>query len=122
MATRRDDRRQRAERRGRFSELIAALWLLLHGYRIVALRYRTPAGEIDLVALKGRELAVFVEVKARGSAGAGVDAVSPLAKRRIRAASDYWLARRRDAGRLSLRFDIVVVSPGRLPVHFADAF
>ena len=60
-------RRQKAERRGHVSEWIAAAYLLLKGYRILALRYRTKLGEIDIVARKG-DLAVFVEVKARGDA------------------------------------------------------
>ena len=114
--------RRKAERRGRFGEHVAALFLMLKGYRIVARRYRAPQGEIDLVAMKGVDLAVFVEVKARASAAAGVDAVSFGAQQRIRAASGHWLARRRDAARLSLRYDIVVVAPGRWPVHFIDAF
>lgn len=113
--------RQKAERRGRFSERVAAFWLMLKGYRIVALRYRTPAGEIDVVAMRG-DLAVFVEVKARRQLGLAVDAVAPSAQARIRAASDIWLSRRKDAARLSQRYDIVAVLPFRLPRHFPDAF
>ena len=116
-----DAARRRAERRGRLSERIAALWLLLKGYRIVALRYRTHAGEIDIVAIKG-DLAVFIEVKARGTERLAVDAVSVAAQARIRAASDVWLSRRPDAARFSQRYDIVAVSPFSRPRHFPDAF
>ena len=42
--------RQQAERRGHASESLAALWLRLKGYRILARRLKTHAGEIDLVA------------------------------------------------------------------------
>ena len=49
---------------GLFAETIAALLLRLKGHRIVAQRYKTPVGEIDLVALKGKRLA-FIEVKRR---------------------------------------------------------
>lgn len=113
--------RRKAERRGRRSEWIAAFWLMLKGYRILNLRYRTPAGEIDIIARKGR-LVVFVEVKARYSEQAAVDAVSVSAYRRIRAAADIWLARHPDPSALSQRFDIVAVLPGRFPRHIPDAF
>ncbi|MCF6369344.1 YraN family protein [Rhizobium halophilum] len=113
--------RRQAERRGHFAEYIAALFLLAKGYRILAIRFRTRAGEIDLVARKG-DLAVFVEVKARADERAAIDAVSITAQRRIRAASDVWLSKRPDAARLSQRYDVVAVLPGRLPRHFRDAF
>jgi putative endonuclease len=117
----RQDRRRRAERHGHVSEYVAAFLLLIKGYRILALRYRTRAGEIDLVARK-RDLVVFVEVKARASQGAALDAVSYEAQRRIRTASEIWLSRRRDAHLLSFRYDVVVIVPGRFPRHFRDAF
>ncbi len=114
-------RRQRAERRGHVSEYLAALFLLLKGYRILAFRYRTKLGEIDIVARK-KTLVLFVEVKARASEGAAIDAVGYETQRRIRSASDIWLSRRRDTHRLSCRYDIIAVLPWRLPRHFPDAF
>ncbi|WP_416796481.1 YraN family protein [Ciceribacter azotifigens] len=116
-----DGRRLRAERRGRLSEYVAALFLLLKGYRIVALRFRTRAGEIDIIARKGT-LAVFVEVKARRLERSAVDAVSFHSQKRIRAASAIWLSRQPDAAELSLRYDIVAVRPARIPRHLEDAF
>lgn len=113
--------RRKAERRGRRSEWLAALWLMLKGYRILGLRYRTPVGEIDIIARKG-SLVVFVEVKARHSERAAVDAVPVSAHRRIRAAADMWLARQPDPSTVSQRFDIVAVLPGRFPRHVPDAF
>ncbi|CAD7051747.1 YraN family protein [Pseudorhizobium endolithicum] len=113
--------RQRAERRGHVAEYLAAALLLLKGYRILAIRFRTKAGEVDLIARKG-DLAVFVEVKARIGEREAIDAVSAMAQRRIRAASDVWLSRRPDAARLSQRYDVVAILPGRLPRHFPDAF
>ena len=59
-------RRRKAERRGHVSEWIAAAYLFLKGYRILARRYRTKLGEIDIIARKG-DLAVFIEVKAHGA-------------------------------------------------------
>lgn len=121
MAARPSETRRRAERHGRLAEGAAALSLLLRGYRILALRHRTPLGEIDLIARKG-DLVVFVEVKARRGETAALDAVTATAARRIRAASDLWLSRQPDAHRLSSRFDIVAVLPWRWPRHFPDAF
>jgi putative endonuclease len=114
-------KRRRAERSGHVSEYLAAVFLLLKGYRILAVRYRTKGGEIDLIVRKG-DVVVFVEVKARVGEREAIDAVSLLAQKRIRAASDIWLARRKDAHRLSQRYDIVAIMPGRLPRHFQDAF
>ncbi len=94
---------------------------MLKGYRILALRHRTPLGEIDLIARK-RDVVAFVEVKARATETGAVNAVSHTSQNRIRAAADLWLSRRRDAARLSLRFDIIAVIPRRLPRHFIDAF
>ena len=85
-------RRRAANRWGKAAEWIAAIYLLTKGYRILALRYKTKLGEIDLVARKG-DLAVMAEVKARGSVQQAVDAVSAQSMRRIRNASDLWLAK-----------------------------
>lgn len=113
--------RRRAYRRGHFAEYLAAAALMLKGYRIVARRFRTKAGEIDLIARRG-DLVALIEVKARASEAAAIDAVTPGAARRIMAAGDIWLSRQRDHDRLSLRGDIVVVLPWRWPRHFPDAF
>lgn len=117
----RSDKRREAERRGHAAEYWAALYLLAKGYRILAIRYRTRLGEIDLIARK-RDVIAIIEVKARHSGLSAVDAVGFRSQQRIRAAADLWLARRNDAGRFSLRFDIVAVLPRRLPQHFIDAF
>jgi putative endonuclease len=114
-------RRRKALRRGSAAEYIAAIFLMLKGYRILALRHRTKLGEIDIIARKG-DLAIFVEVKARADETGAVDAVSYASQKRIRAASDLWLARQRDYARLSQRYDIVAIVPGKLPRHFPDAF
>ncbi len=114
-------KRQKAWRRGHVAEYLAAVFLLFKGYRILAVRHRTKLGEIDIVARKG-DLAVFVEVKSRRGAQEAIDAVSFSSQKRIRAASDLWLARQPDFARLSQRYDIVAMLPGRWPRHFPDAF
>jgi putative endonuclease len=115
------NKRRKAERRGHTAEYWAALYLLFRGYRILAIRYRTRLGEIDLIARK-KDVVAIVEVKARSSGEGAVDAVGFRSQQRIRAAADIWLSRRKDAARFSLRFDIVAVLPRRLPQHFIDAF
>ncbi|MCC0035108.1 MAG: YraN family protein [Hoeflea sp.] len=115
------DRKRRSERKGRRAEWLAALALMLKGYRITALRYRTPVGEIDIVARK-RDLVAFVEVKARRDLAAGIDAVSYPAQRRIAAAGELFISRQRDSAKLSWRHDVIVVSPWKWPVHLEDAF
>jgi len=114
-------RKQRFERKGRRAEYLAALALVLKGYRIAGIRYRTPVGEIDIVARKG-DLIAFVEVKARRDLAAGVDAVSYPAQRRIAAAGEVFISRQPDSAQLSWFHDIVVVSPWAWPVHLKDAF
>lgn len=114
-------RRRKAERKGHAAETLAALALRLKGYRILARRFRTGLGEVDIIVGKG-DLVAFVEVKARRQEQAAIDAVAFEAQRRIRAAGDIWLSRQRDAHRKSLRYDIVAVRPWRWPSHFPDAF
>ncbi len=107
--------------RGHSAERMAALVLLLKGFRIVARRYRTRLGEIDLIARRGN-LVLIVEVKARRSLEAAHLAVTPEAMHRIEAAADLWLQRQSDHARLSLRFDLIAVLPRRWPKHVPAFF
>jgi putative endonuclease len=115
------DRRYRAYRRGHRGEWLAALALRIKGYRIVARRYRTKLGEIDLIARRG-DLVAMVEVKARPTLVQAMEAVGAQSERRIESAADMWLARQPDFARLSIRFDMVAVLPWRWPVHVENAF
>lgn len=121
MAMRSAEDRKRAFRRGHVSEYIAAFSLMLRGYRIVAMRYRTKAGEIDIIARKG-DVVSFIEVKARTTTEASVFAVGGSTQGRIRNASLTWLSGQKDGGRLSYSYDIVAIRPWRWPVHLKDAF
>lgn len=121
MATRDSDSRLRHYRRGHRGEGLAALALMVKGYRIVARRHRTRLGEIDLIARRGDTVAI-VEVKVRPTLIEAMEAVARLSERRIEAAADLWLARQPDHARLSLRFDLVAVTPWRWPVHVENIF
>jgi putative endonuclease len=113
--------RQRAERRGRTGETVAALFLRLKGYRILETRLRTPVGEIDLIASKGRVIA-FVEVKARANREHALGAVTPSGWQHIARAADFWMARRPHYADHGWRYDLIAVQPGRLPQHVRDAW
>lgn len=110
-----------AYRHGHLAEAAAAMLLLAKGFRPLARRYRTPLGEIDLIVKRGRLIA-FVEVKARDQDVAGLQSVGRLSERRIVDAADLWLAKHPAAAGFDIRYDIVVVTPWRLPLHLADAF
>ncbi len=118
---RRGERRRRAWRAGRRAEWLCAMVLRFKGYRIVARGYRVPVGEIDIVARRGRQLAV-VEVKARRDARSAVEAVTPRQRRRIARATEMFLARHPQYAHLSVRFDLMVVVPWRPPCHMPDAW
>ncbi len=113
--------RRKAYRRGLRAERLAALALMLKGYRIVAKRYQTPVGEVDLIARKG-DLIALVEVKARKDVQTALDSVTHTAQKRIQNAGEWWINRQADAGQLSWRCDIVAVIPRRWPVHFENVW
>jgi putative endonuclease len=110
-----------AFRLGVSAESRAALFLLAKAYRIVARRFRTPFGEIDIVARRRRTL-VFVEVKARDTLDEAVTAVTERSKRRIVDAAHFWLVQRPSDAEAEIRFDVIVVAPGKIPRHIANAF
>ena len=120
-----DSSRAAARRRGRTAEALAVLWLRLKLYRILARGSVTGrgsgAGEIDIIARRGR-LVAFVEVKARPSLAEAADCLGAAQRRRIERAGAAFLARRPDLADCAVRFDAVLVAPGRLPRHILDAW
>lgn len=105
--------RYQAWARGRNAERFAAWFLRVRGYRVLAERYKTPLGEIDLIVRRGGTL-IFVEVKARATLSAGLEAITPRQQSRIKSAAEVFLAKRHYQG--PCRFDAVVVTPGRFGV------
>jgi putative endonuclease len=117
--------RARAERigryrRGRISELVAAATLLAKGYRILGRRVRTPYGEIDLIAVRGRRLA-FVEVKRRATRAECEAALTARQSGRVARAAEFWISRHLRYRDHDLGLDAILVMPRRLPVHLPDA-
>ncbi len=110
------DRRRRANRKGHRGEWLAAWILRLTAFRIVARRFKTKSGEVDLIARRG-DLVLIVEVKARPTLEQAMDAIPTSALKRIEAAGDEWLARQADHADLSVRYDLIAILPRRWPVH-----
>jgi putative endonuclease len=112
--------RRKAERAGRVGETAAAWWLRLKGWRILARRVRTPAGEVDLVARKGNLIA-SVEVKRRQT-GAELDfAIDEYRLARVAAAAEYLGPRYMEAGD-DMRVDVILIAPGRMLRHIENAW
>ena len=110
-----------AFRTGLSAESRAAAILIAKGYRILARRFRTPHGEIDIVARR-RNLLAFVEVKARASLDEAAYAVTPRQQARIIAAAQAWLMAHPEHAGYDLRFDAMLIAPRRLPRHVLSAF
>ena len=110
-----------AEAYGRRGEWIAAWFLRLKGYRIRAVRTKTPIGEIDLIAERFGTT-VFVEVKARQRAELEAEALFAVNRRRIVRAADWYIARHPRLAQRPMRFDVIFLAPGRWPRHHVNAF
>lgn len=108
-----------AWREGHGAEWLAALWLMLKGYQILAFRLPNRAGEIDILARRGRVLAL-VEVKRRATLKAALAAVTPQQLQRLIAAGQTVKRGRPSLAGLELRLDMVALAPGRIPRHVRD--
>ena len=116
------ERGKAAEIHGRRSESLAALSLLCKFYRILGRRIKTRAGELDLIVLSPSGVVCFVEVKARGRESDAVAAVSSRQRERIAKAAALYLAARPGLRHKAVRFDAVLVTPRRWPIHVKDAW
>ena len=106
---------------GRRGEVLAALWLMAKGYRILGFRLAAKQGEIDLLALRRGVLAV-VEVKRRRTLEAALEAVRPGQRERLRRAAAQIASRRPALRDTAIRLDLIALAPGRLPRHIPDAW
>jgi putative endonuclease len=117
----RNPRRFAAFSFGLRAERVAALWLMLKGYRILARRYSVRGGEIDLVAMRG-DVVAFVEVKGRHALEDALWTITLQKRGRLHRAVRHWLVRNPWAVEKVLRGDALFVAPRRLPKHVLDAF
>jgi putative endonuclease len=113
--------RQVAFRLGLSAESRAAAFLIAKGFRILARRWKSPLGEIDIVARR-RQLLIFVEVKARAQLDDAAWSVTDRQQARIAAAAEIWLAGHPDESIRDIRFDAMLVAPRRMPRHIPAAF
>ncbi len=116
-----NERRQGAELYGRKGETLAAWYLRLKGYRILESRYKTPMGEIDLIARRFGTT-VFVEVKSRKSRDLEGEALMAIRTDRIVRASEHYVSRHPRLVATSLRFDVIFLAPRMWPRHVMNAF
>ncbi|MEE9291257.1 MAG: YraN family protein [Alphaproteobacteria bacterium] len=114
-------RRRQALGRGRRAEALAALFLACKGYRIVKRSYRTRAGEIDIVAERGKTLAM-VEVKYRPRKALAAWSITPAQRRRIELCARGFIAAHPRYASHHIRFDAVLMAPWRRPTHLTDAW
>ena len=110
-----------ARRSGRRGEVLAVIWLMARGYRILGFRLKTPMCEIDLVAKRGNILAV-VEVKRRTRLENALEAVSFDQRDRLRRAGAQLAANRPALKGCTVRLDLMALAPRRLPRHIPDAW
>jgi putative endonuclease len=114
-------KREDAEKRGRWAEVIALWYLRAKGYRLLARRYKSPVGEVDLIMRKG-ETTAFIEVKARKSVDDAIMSVTPWQSKRIARGAASWMGRDPKAAQGFCRFDIVAVPASLWPTHIENAF
>ena len=114
-------RKQKIYSRGIYAERLAGLWLQMKGYHIAARRFETYFGEIDIIARRGNVIAI-VEVKARPTIEEAMEAVKQPSRKRIDKAANVFLARQSDAKKLRLRYDLIAISPWKLPRHIESFF
>lgn len=113
-------KRRQAERRGRRGETIAAWWLRLHGWRIVAQRVKLGMGEVDLIARRRRTVA-FIEVKTRSNEAELGLSIDAYRLRRVAAAANALAPRYARNGE-DIRIDVILLAPWRKPRHIANAW
>ncbi|MEX0695289.1 MAG: YraN family protein [Rhodospirillales bacterium] len=115
------DKRLKANRLGQGAERRAAWVLRLKGYTILERGYRCPQGEIDIIARRGNVVA-FIEVKARESYAAALNAVGPVQRGRIERAAQHYIAAHAGLNVCDLRFDVMAIMPYHWPRHVIDAW
>lgn len=112
--------RKRRYRSGHTAEYLAAAFLMARGHRVLARRYKTGSGEIDLITLKAGRIG-FVEVKRRPTLAECEASITPKLRQRVRRAADMWLAKHPIYQQSPCGFDLVFVRPWRVPVLMRDA-
>ncbi len=111
----------KAFRLGHIAESIATLYLRLKGYRILARRYKTQVGEIDIL-MRTKDTLIAVEVKARKTIEAGLHSITPHQRRRIERTLAYYCTTQQQKAPQNMRFDVIIISKLLLPHHIKNAW
>ncbi|MDR2646185.1 MAG: YraN family protein [Holosporaceae bacterium] len=107
------------EEKGYLGEFIAVCLLKLKGYRILARRYKTVCGEIDIIAQRN-DVVIFVEVKCRKNIDKCYNAITAKQLRRIQRASGIFMNYHKNLERNFSRYDVILVANWKLPVHITN--
>lgn len=107
-------------RSGHRAELLAASYLMARGHRTLQRRFKTNAGEIDLVMLKAGRVA-FIEVKRRTTLSDCEASITPKLRQRVRAAANLWMAKNPRYKNSECGFDLVFIVPWHWPVYLKNA-
>lgn len=124
MAT---DKKKKAYKWGHYAEFFSALYLMIKGYTILERRYKTPVGEIDLIACK-KGVTIFCEVKARKDYDSAAYSLSERQKSRIRSAAEFYMSRLKNKNETHnvkteiIRCDMIMIIPWKWPVHIENAW
>ncbi len=113
--------RKSAQIAGRRAETIAMWFLRAKFFSILERRFKTPGGEIDIIARRG-SMIVFIEVKMRKSQALQFAALASVNQRRILTAARFFLAQNPSLADKTLRFDVIFLAPWSWPRHVKDAF
>lgn len=105
--------------KGYLGEIIAALFLFLKGFKILETRYKTPCGEIDIIAQK-RDLIIFVEVKSRKNKEKCYTAITDKQLKRIQRASYIFLGKNPKFFLSTTRYDVILISNWSIPIHIEN--
>ena len=114
------NKKQNSHKTGLLAEWVAILWLFLKGYIPLAVRFKTPVGEIDYIGRKGKTLAI-IEIKYRSTLESAASAISEKSQRRIYRAAEWFLKQNAYSG-YNLRFDALCLAPWRMPKHIKNAW
>ncbi len=118
---RKSENGKKSYKNGVIAELVAAIYLLLKGYRILERRYKTKVGEIDLIAKKGGFI-VFCEIKYRPNIDSAFESISQKQQGRILRAAEYYLNSKSEYANYNIRLDAIAISPYKLPHHIKSAW
>jgi putative endonuclease len=113
--------RIKAYKKGHAIERMAALYLTLKGYKILKTRYKTPSGEIDVIARRKNQI-VFVEVKGRENIASALESVTLRNRMRVEQAARHFIAAYPRYAGFDMRFDVVVFSPPMSFLHLDNAW